>query len=424
MIERLARALVLRSLGRLRHGRVRLVENLQVREFGPGGGPSATIYVSNPKTYPAILLGGTIGAAEAYMQGHWSCDDLASLVRCFATSPDAHYGLENGLSRLAAPARALEKLARRNTRRGSRRNIAAHYDLGNDFYRLFLDDTLAYSCGIFADEATSLRAASEAKFDAVCEKLEVSAADHLLEIGCGWGGFALHAASRRGCRVTAATISREQYQLARKRVRDAGLSHRVEIVLQDYRDLRGSYDKLVSIEMIEAVGHGQLDRFFARCGELLKPEGSMLLQSITIADQDHERHRRDFDFIKRYIFPGACIPSVTVLIDSLTRASDLRLFHLDDISWHYALTLRRWREEFRRNLASARRLGFSERFLRMWDFYLAYCEGGFAERYLGDVQMTLVKPAWRPHRLKIIKDFYCPEPPFVSKLSPALLANS
>jgi cyclopropane-fatty-acyl-phospholipid synthase len=285
----------------------------------------------------------------------------------------------------------------RNTREGSRRNIAAHYDLGNDFYRLFLDDTLAYSCGVFESETATMREASEAKFERIGRKLGLSPSDHVLEIGAGWGGFAIHAARRYGARVTTTTLSREQYELARERVRAAGLGGQVEVLMEDYRDLRGVYDKLVSIEMIEAVGHQYLDTFFARCARLLHPHGRMLLQSITIADQDYDRHRRDVDFIKRHVFPGASIPSVTALASSMTRASDLRLFALDDISWHYVLTLRRWREAFRANLDAVRKLGFSERFVRMWDFYLAYCEGGFAERYLGDVQLLLVKPGFRPN---------------------------
>ncbi len=396
-VDRLARGVVHRSLRLLRRGRVRLIESDAVYDFGPPHeAPSVTISVREPGAYRAILLGGTIGAAEAYMDGLWSCDDLPALVQLFAVSHDAHYGLEGGLAKLARPVRALYHHSRRNTREGSRRNIAAHYDVGNDFYRLFLDETLAYSCGIFEHEEASMREASEAKFERICGKLELSPSDHLVEIGTGWGGLAIHAARHYGCRVTTTTISREQYELSRRRIREAGLSRRVEVLMKDYRDLGGAYDKLVSIEMIEAVGHRHFDTFFAKCDELLRPQGKMLLQTITIADQDYERHRKDVDFIKRYVFPGACIPSVTALVASVTRASDLRLFELDDISWHYALTLRRWRDAFRANLEAVRRLGFSERFVRMWDFYLSYCEGGFAERYLGDVQMLFVKPDWRP----------------------------
>jgi cyclopropane-fatty-acyl-phospholipid synthase len=398
LVDRLARSFVHRALARLRDGRIRIVERGGVLDFGARGKPPvATLSVHHPGAYRAVLFGGTIGAAEAYMDGLWSSDDLAAAVSALASSPEAHYGLEGGFTRLLRPLRSLRHFMSRNTREGSRRNIAAHYDLGNDFYRLFLDDTLAYSCGVFESETATMREASEAKFERIGRRLGLSPSDHVLEIGAGWGGFAIHAARRYGARVTTTTLSREQYELARERVRAAGLGGQVEVLMEDYRDLRGVYDKLVSIEMIEAVGHQYLDTFFARCARLLHPHGRMLLQSITIADQDYDRHRRDVDFIKRHVFPGASIPSVTALASSMTRASDLRLFALDDISWHYVLTLRRWREAFRANLDAVRKLGFSERFVRMWDFYLAYCEGGFAERYLGDVQLLLVKPGFRPN---------------------------
>jgi cyclopropane-fatty-acyl-phospholipid synthase len=374
-----------------------LIEKDAVYDFGSrDDGTPVTVSVHHPRAYRATFFGGTVGSAEAYMDGLWSCDDLPALIRAFAVSPDAHQGLEGGLATLTRPVRALYRLSRRNTLRGSRRNIAVHYDLGNDFYRLFLDPTLAYSCAIFQHPKASLREASEAKFDRICAKLDLSPSDHVVEIGTGWGGFAIHAAGRHGCRVTTTTISRAQYEFSRERVRQAGLSDKVEVLMEDYRELRGVYDKLVSIEMIEAVGDRYLDRFFAKCAALLRPDGQMLLQSITIADQHYERHRKEVDFVKRYIFPGASLPSVTALLASATRASDLRLFDLHDISRHYTLTLQRWRAAFRTNLEAVRRLGFSEKFIRMWDFYLGYCEGGFAERYLGDVQMVLVKPDWRP----------------------------
>lgn len=398
VLDRFARRFVHRALGRLRDRSIRIVEKERVFDFGaPGKPPEATLLVRDPGAYGAVLLGGTIGAAEAYMDGLWSADDLAAAVAAVASSPEAHYGLEGGLARLLHPLRAIRHFAKRNSREGSRRNIAFHYDLGNDFYRLFLDDTLAYSCGVFESETATMREASVAKFERIARKLGLSPSDRVLEIGTGWGGFAIHAARHYGARVTTTTISREQYEFARERVRAAGLDGRVEVLMEDYRDLSGTYDKLVSIEMIEAVGHQYLDTFFARCARLLHPRGQMLLQSITIADQDHDRHRGDVDFIKRYIFPGASIPSVTSLVSSMTRASDLRVFALEDISWHYALTLRRWREAFHANLDAVRDLGFSERFTKMWDFYLAYCEGGFSERYLGDVQLLLVKPGFRPN---------------------------
>jgi cyclopropane-fatty-acyl-phospholipid synthase len=255
---------------------------------------------------------------------------------------------------------------------------------------------MMYSSAVFEYPGMPLEAASIAKLDRICRKLDLHPGDHVMEIGTGWGGFALHAAANYGCRVTTTTISRRQHELARERIAAAGLRNRVTLLLEDYRDLSGQYDKLVSIEMIEAVGHQYFDAYFRKCSELLKPEGTMLLQAITIADQRYESARDSVDFIKRYIFPGSCIPSVAAMSDSIARASDMRLIHLEDIGPHYATTLRLWRENLFANLDQVRALGYPDAFIRMWEFYLCYCEGGFSERVLGDVQMLLVKPLARP----------------------------
>jgi len=395
-LDVIARRVVHRALSRLVRGSVTLIEDGARTEFGDrAAGVATTVRVSSAECYRRVLFGGTIGAGTGYMDGLWSTDDLPTLIRVFAANERALFGLERGLARLAQPFHRVVHFLRRNTRSGSRRNISEHYDLGNDFYQLFLDDTMAYSCAIFERPGASLREASEAKFERICQKLRLVPEDHLLEIGTGWGGFAIHAARRYGCRVTTPTISQEQCSLARERVVAEGLSDRVEVLLKDYRDLDGAYDKLVSIEMIEAVSDEYLDGFFAQCSRLLGPQGLMVLQSITIADKEFERHRREVDFIKRYVFPGSCIPSVTVMLQSMTRACDLRLFDLEDISRHYVMTLQRWRQAFWERIDTVREQGFPERFIRMWDFYLAYCEGGFAERYLGEVQMVLAKPDWR-----------------------------
>jgi cyclopropane-fatty-acyl-phospholipid synthase len=286
-------------------------------------------------------------------------------------------------------------LLHKDTRRGSLINIAAHYDLGNEFYGLFLDETMTYSCGIFERPESTLQEASLAKCERICRKLDLGPQDHVLEIGTGWGGFAVYAASRYGCRVTTTTISKAQHDAALERVRNAGLTERVTLLFKDYRDLSGKFDKLVSIEMIEAVGHHYLNTFFRCCSNLLSERGTMLLQSITIEDQAFERHTRQVDFIKRYIFPGSCIPSVTAMAKALAESTDLRLVHLEDITPHYARTLRAWRERFFGNIHKVRQLGFSDTFIRMWEFYLCYCEAGFTERYLGDVQMLFAKPSCR-----------------------------
>jgi cyclopropane-fatty-acyl-phospholipid synthase len=355
----------------------------------------ASLTVLHPRFYSQVVFGGSIGAGEAYMAGHWSSDDLTVLLRIIILNQSVFAGLDRGLSRLKAPLYKAYHFLHKDSRRGSRINIAAHYDLGNDFYALFLDDTLTYSCGIFERPECSLQEASVAKYDRICKKLQLSDKDHVLEIGTGWGGFAIHAAGCYGCRVTTTTISRAQHDLALERIRSAGLENRVQVLFKDYRDLKGRFDKLVSIEMIEAVGHHYLNAFFRCCSNLLTERGVMLLQAITIADHAFEKHKKEVDFIKRYIFPGSCIPSVTAMGDAVAAATDLRLVHLEDITPHYARTLRTWRERFFENIRQVRALGYSETFIRMWEFYLCYCEAGFEERYLGDVQMFFAKPLWR-----------------------------
>jgi cyclopropane-fatty-acyl-phospholipid synthase len=297
--------------------------------------------------------------------------------------------MEGGWSRFSAPLRLAAHWLHRNTRAGSRRNIAAHYDLGNEFFRLFLDETMMYSCAIFEHAQMTLAEASVAKLEAVCRKLALAPGDHVLEVGSGWGGFALHAAGRYGCRVTTTTISPSQFELARERVRAAGLEGRVTVLLEDYRDLAGRYDKLVSIEMIEAIGHRQFEEFFRVSAARLAPGGRMLLQSIVIDDRHYARARDEVDFIKRYIFPGCCIPSLGALSQAMTAASDLHIEDVEDIGPHYATTLARWRDNFLARLAEVRALGYPDEFIRMWEFYLCYCEAGFAERALGDVQLLL-----------------------------------
>lgn len=384
-----ARRLVHAQLARLRHGRLVLHEQGESHAFGPGDGEGVNVTVRDPAFYPELAFGGSVGAGEAYMLGHWVADDLTGLMRLLLRNREALDGMEGGLARLSSPLRVAAHWLHRNTREGSRRNISAHYDLGNDLYRLFLDETMMYSSAIFEHPGMTLAEAQVAKLEAICRKLELGPRDHVLEIGTGWGGFALHAAGKYGCRVTTTTISPNQHALATERVRAAGLQDRITVLLRDYRDLEGRYDKLVSIEMIEAVGHQYFGEFFRQCDARLAPGGRMLLQAITIADQRYEQARREVDFIKRYIFPGCCIPSVTALAAAMTESSRLRITALEDIGPHYATTLARWRENFLGNGMQVRALGYPETFIRMWAFYLAYCEGGFAERALGDVQLVL-----------------------------------
>ena len=395
ILERTARRLLLGKLETVRTGTVRIVDGPEARAFGqPEAGLSATLTVRNPRFYRSAAFGGSVGAAESYMAGDWDCDDLVALCRIMVINGELARAqtVDSGWGRVTEPARRLFHALNKNTFQGSRENIAAHYDLGNDFFRLFLDENLMYSCAIYPREDATLEEASDHKVDRICRKLDLGPNDHLLEIGTGWGGFALHAARTTGCRITTTTISREQYDLARDRIAEAGLTGRVEVLLEDYRELRGQYDKLVSIEMIEAVGHHYFDTYFRRCGELLKPNGLFLLQAITISDWAYERARRTVDFIKRYIFPGSCIPSVAAMCDSVSRATDMRLVDLEDIGPHYARTLAAWRDRFEANLDRIRAMGFPESFIRMWVYYLCYCEGGFEERYISDVHMLLAKP--------------------------------
>jgi cyclopropane-fatty-acyl-phospholipid synthase len=398
LLTRLAKSLLLAQMRKIRDGRLRLIDGDFDETFGrvtPTGPFDVTLRVRNPGFYPDVVFAGTVGAGEAYINGHWHCDDLTGLVRLMVVNRDLMNDVDSGWSRLSAPLRGLAHRLNRNDKQGSRRNIAAHYDLGNRFFELFLDDTMAYSCGIFANERATLLAASTAKFDAACSKLALTPDHHLLEIGTGWGGLAIHAAREYGCRVTTTTISQEQYDYARERIARAGLADRITLLREDYRDLRGTYDALVSIEMIEAVGHDFVDTYFRKCSELLKPSGAMLLQAITICDQFYDQAIRSVDYIKRFIFPGSFIPSVQFMLGSLARVTDMKLFHLEDIGPHYATTLRQWRVRFQARLAEVRALGYPESFVRMWEFYLCYCEGGFEERQLGDVQMLLTKPRSR-----------------------------
>ena len=385
--ERLVRA----RLAAIAAGQLTLVDGDRSVTAGRGGGPAATITVHDRRFYRAVVLGGHLGAADAYVDGWWSTDDLTSVIQLLARNRDALDGLESGPAALLRPVRKLVMAAHRNTRSGSRKNIMAHYDLGNEFFAAFLDDTLTYSSGIFEHADATMRDASIAKYDRLCRKLELMPGDRVIEIGCGWGGFAIHAASNYGCHVTTTTISREQHALATERVRAAGLGDRVSVRFQDYRDLTGTFDKLVSIEMVEAVGHQYYREYFNACARLLAPHGLAAIQAITIQDRFYDRARREMDFIKQYIFPGSCIPSVSVL-SGAAGDTDLRLVDLHDITPHYAETLKRWRLAFEANWPRIRGQGFTEEFRRLWQFYFCYCEGGFREAVIGDVQLLFAKP--------------------------------
>ncbi len=395
-LTRFCRDRVLARLAQLEHGRLTVSDALGQAGFGPGDSSRVQLHVSDLSAYTDIARGGTIGAAESYMRGKWTADDLTTLVRLMVANRRTMEGIDTGVMGHGA---ALDQLAHwwhRNTRRQARRNIGAHYDLGNAFYALFLDPTMSYSAGIFPAPASSLEEAAVHKLDVICRKLALGPEDHLLEIGTGWGGLALHAAGRYGCRVTTTTISQRQHEFARTRIHDAGLAGRVTVLDCDYRDLEGRFDKLVSVEMIEAVGLDFLDGYFRVCSARLRPGGRMLLQGIVIADELYAHARRSVDFIQKYIFPGGALPSLAAIQAAVAHDTDLRMAGLQDIGEHYARTLREWRRRFMAQLPAVRRLGYGEEFIRMWEFYLAYCEGGFLEHAITDLQLLFEKPGAGP----------------------------
>ncbi len=394
-IEKLARKGVLASFAKLQSAAVIVVEDGVEERYGKTSErfpKPVRIEVFDPRAWPEIAFFGALGSGEAFMRGWWSTAQLTDLVRLLLFDRAVLDSLDSGLAKVAQPILKLWYRWQKNSRSGSRRNIQAHYDLGDDFFRLFLDDTLSYSSAIFDNEKTSLYDASVEKIDRLCRKLDLKPGDHLLEIGSGWGALAVHAAKNYGCRVTTVTISDNQFATARRRVSEAGLDDRVEVKLQDYRDIEGEFDKLVSVEMIEAVGHDHLDLYFQRIDELLKPDGLAAIQAITITDQHYESAKRSVDFIKRYIFPGGFLPSATSMLNAMTARTQLRVFHLEDIGFHYARTLANWRDAFHRRLEEVRTQGYSDVFIRMWSFYLSYCEGAFMERAISDVQMVIAKP--------------------------------
>ena len=391
-VQQFAKNQVLARLARLQIGQLTIIENGQKTVFGQDKSIAATVTVHDAHFYGEIAFGGSIGAGEAYMLDYWQADNLTNVIRIMAANQGVMDALEGGYQWASKPFLKALHWLNRNTTDGSRKNIAAHYDLGNDFFKLWLDPSMMYSSAIFVPETISLEAASQKKLQVICDKLDLKPSDHVVEIGTGWGGFAIYAAKHYGCKVTTTTISKQQYDEAVLRVNAEKLTDKITLLLNDYRDLEGKFDKLVSIEMVEAVGHQFYDTYFKKCASLLKPNGMALIQAITITDQRFEAAKNSVDFIQRYIFPGSNIPSITAMLTSITKVSDLKLVDLEDIGPHYATTLRKWYENFFANIDAVRKLGYSEEFIKMWAFYLCYCEGGFAERALGDCHLLLAKP--------------------------------
>ena len=400
--SRIARNLVMSRLEQISFGQLTVFDQGVSHVFGrPGTGPHATVRIHHPDGWTAIALGGSLGAGESYMDGLWTADDLVATVRILLRASTRLTNLDgSGLGLVRATLEGLYHRMRRNTRDGSRRNIAEHYDLGNDFYALWLDRSMMYSSAMWERDDMSLERAQEARLDRICAKLDLSQGDHLLEIGTGWGGMALHAASKYGCRVTTTTISEQQYDLAVQRIREAGLSDRVRVLREDYRDLRGRYNKLVSIEMIEAVGAEYFESYFQQVGRLLAPDGLALIQAITTPDHRFADSVGRMDFIKRHIFPGGQLPSLDAMTTAWTKQTDLRLLHFEDFGDDYARTLHEWRRRFHARLGEVEALGYPPRFQRMWNFYLASCEGAFLERHCGVAQLLLARPEARQPPLR------------------------
>ena len=395
-IERTCRSLVLKRLKSLTGGTLSIVETYDSQErvfrFGRASDLDASINVRSPKFFKKAAIGGGLGFADSLVDGDWDSDDLTSIVRIFIRDMRSRQQKELGVFGLRNLLARCFEYTRRNTKAGSKRNIHQHYDLSNKFFSMWLDPTMTYSCGLFRSENDSMHQASINKIDMACSKLDLQSTDHLVEIGTGWGALAIHAAKNYGCRVTTTTISNEQYELARQRIADAGLSDRIEVLQRDYRDLGGKYDKLVSIEMIEAVGHSFMANFFTKCNSLLKQSGLMLLQGITIVDQMYRDYVKNVDFIRKYIFPGGCLISTASLLETTRTNTQMRLLQLDDMAPHYAETLRRWRQAYIEQWGEIKKLGFDDRFDRMWRYYLSYCEAAFEERQVNVQQFLFAMP--------------------------------
>ncbi len=399
--DRLARGLLLKRLETIHDGQIVVRADGKQFHLGEASELSATIEVHDSRFFGDVILGGALSVAESYLRGDWDCDQLTSLFRIFVRNMDATTRLGGGVARLTNVAHQLYHWWHSNSPQGSRKNIGAHYDLGNDFFRLWLDETMTYSSGVFPTSAASLAEASIEKIDRLCRKLELCADDHLLEIGTGWGALAIHAAENYGCQVTTTTISTEQYEFARRRIDEAGLNHRITLLAEDYRSLRGQYDKLVSVEMIEAVGHRHLKDYFRQCSSLLRPDGTLVIQAIVLPERGYSTYLQNVDFIQRYIFPGGCLPSLGSMLEAAGQATDLRFVHAEDFAPHYAKTLNCWRKSFLLRLDEVRELGYSEQFVRMWDYYLCYCEAVFEERYGGVIQVQFDKPRYRRDPIRI-----------------------
>ena len=390
--DKWAKKLFFNFLEKLEHGKLIVNDSQGQYYFGDETSDlEVQLTISDENAYADFLVGGSLGAGESYIRGEWECNNLTNLIRLFSRNMKLVESMDSGLAKIGSPLLRTLHWMNRNTKSGSRKNIEAHYDLGNDFFKLFLDESMMYSSAIFKDGNTNLYDAQQNKLKTICEKLELTEDDHLLEIGTGWGAMAIYAAEHYGCKVTTTTISKEQFSLAKQRIREKNLDDKIDLLLMDYRDLKGTYSKVVSIEMVEAVGHEYLEEYFQKCSDLTAENGMFLMQVITIPDQRYDSARKEIDFIKRYIFPGSCIPSIEKINKCIRNKTDYRLIDLNEYAWHYAKTLNIWHENLMKHEAEISSQ-FSQEFVRMWKFYFSYCEGGFAERVIGSSQMLFAKP--------------------------------
>ena len=394
-MNHLYKKLVHKQLSQINNASILIEDGDEIKRFGNSKSLIAKIKVISPSFYKNIIFGGSIGASESFIRGEWKSPNLTKVIQVFARNTEAQDKLESFFIFLLQPFFRVIHRLNQNTIKGSKKNISRHYDLSNDFFKLFLDKKMMYSSAIYKTKKTNLEDAAANKLNVICKKLKLKKSDHLIEIGSGWGGFAIFAAKNYGCKVTTTTISIEQYKFTKNRIREMGLAKQIRVLLKDYRSLRGQYDKLISIEMIEAVGHQFYDEYFSVISRLLKADGEALIQAITIKDQRYSHAIKSVDFIQKYIFPGSCIPSLTAIQNSLTNSTDLVINDVRDIGRHYAITLAHWRENFIKNKKNIRKLGFDEEFLRMWLFYFAYCEGGFEEKVISDVHLHITKPGYR-----------------------------
>lgn len=385
----LEKNLIFKLLQKLVYGRLTIIDANGMHDFGElteANDFHVTIKVNNGSFYRALLLNGSNGAAKSYIDGEWEVNDLINLIEIAIKNEPIFSGLDNGMAKIKNFFAAFSSKIYSNRKERAKKNISAHYDLGNEFFAFFLDPMRMYSSAVYPNPSSSLTEASIHKLNIISEKLNLTSNDHVLEIGTGWGGLAIFLAKKYQCKVTTTTISEQQYIYVKNQIAALGLDDKINLLKKDYRDLTGQYDKLVSIEMIEAVGHEYFDAFFKQCNALLKPGGLMFLQAIVINDQNYEKAKNQIDFIKKYIFPGGCLPSIYTINRSILRHTNLQLLYLNDIGEHYARTLLDWKNNFQINVDGIRKLGFSDEFIRMWEYYICYCTAAFNQKYIGNIQ--------------------------------------